>query len=115
MNIYVSNLSFDITNDDLKALFTPYGEVSSATVIMDKMSNRSRGFGFVEMQDETAATKAMEELNGSTVSGREIKVNEAKPKEDRGGGSRDGYRGGSNSGGGGRNFNKAGSYNQNRY
>jgi RNA recognition motif-containing protein len=83
MNLHVSNLSFDVQDADLKAFFTPYGEVTSARVINDKATGRSRGFGFVEMSDETAARKAMAELNESTVDGRNIKVVEARPKEDR--------------------------------
>lgn len=81
MNIYVSNLSFAVRDEDLREFFAEYGEVSSAKVIMDKISNRSRGFAFVEMPDETAAQKAIQELNGATVDGRSIKVNVARPKE----------------------------------
>ena len=83
MNIYVSNLSFNVQDEDLKEFFAEYGEVTSAKVIMDKMTNQSRGFGFVEMSDETASKKAITELDGATVEGRIIKVMEAKPKEDR--------------------------------
>jgi RNA recognition motif-containing protein len=83
MNIYVSNLSFNVTDEDLQSYFTEYGEVSSAKVITDKMTNRSRGFGFVEMADDTAAQKAIAELDGATVDGRAIKVNVAKPREER--------------------------------
>jgi RNA recognition motif-containing protein len=103
MNIYVSNLSFNVQDEDLKEFFTPYGEVTSAKVINDKETGRSRGFGFVEMSDDAAAKKAIAELNDAAVDGRTIKVMEAKPKEDkpRGGG---GFRG---NGGGG--------YNKNRY
>lgn len=106
MNIYVSNLSFNVQDDDLKGFFTPYGEVTSAKVITDKFTGQSRGFGFVEMPDDTAARKAMAELDNGTVDGRAIKVVEAKPREDRpsrgsGGG---GFRG--NSGGGGYNKNR---------
>ncbi len=81
MNIYVSNLSFAVKDEDLREFFTEYGEVSSAKVIMDKFSNRSRGFAFVEMPDDTAAQKAIQELDGAMVDGRSIKVNVAKPKE----------------------------------
>jgi len=98
MNIYVSNLSFNVRDEDLKAFFTPYGEVTSAKIINDKATGQSRGFGFVEMSDNAAAKKAIEELNDATVEGRNIKVTEARPKEPnsfRGGG------GGGNSGGGG--------------
>ena len=117
MNIYVANLSFAVQDEDLREFFTPYGEVTSAKVIMDKVSGRSRGFGFVEMSDDEAARKAIAELDGATVEGRAIKVNEAKPKEDKpfggggsrgggggygGGGGRGGYGGGGNRGGGDR-------------
>jgi RNA recognition motif-containing protein len=83
MNIYVSNLSFNIQDEDLKQLFASYGEISSAKVIFDKMSNQSRGFGFVEMSDDAAASKAIEELNGTSADGRTIKVVEAKPREEK--------------------------------
>jgi len=83
MNIYVSNLGFSLQDDDLKNLFKEYGEVSSSKVIMDKMTNQSRGFGFVEMPDEAAAQKAVKELNGYMTDGRSIKVSEARPREDR--------------------------------
>jgi RNA recognition motif-containing protein len=86
MNIYVSNLSFSMGDDELRGIFAEYGEVSSAKVIMDKFTNRSRGFGFVEMSDDGAAKKAIQELDGASVDGRPIKVNEARPREDRGGG-----------------------------
>jgi RNA recognition motif-containing protein len=82
MNMYVSNLGFDVQDDDLRSLFTPYGEVTSARVISDKVTGQSRGFGFVEMRDETAAKKAMTELNDAAVQGRNIKVVEARPKDD---------------------------------
>ena len=81
MNIYVSNLSFAVQDEDLRVYFAEYGEVSSAKVIMDKFTNRSRGFAFVEMPDDAAAQKAIQELDGATVDGRSIKVNEARPKE----------------------------------
>jgi RNA recognition motif-containing protein len=83
MNIYVSNLGFNVQDEDLKGFFTTYGEVTSAKVIMDKMTNQSRGFGFVEMSDDEASRKAIAELDGATVEGRTIKVMEARPKEDR--------------------------------
>src|SRR5579875_2737695 len=83
MNIYVSNLSFNVNDEDLRGFFTPYGEVTSAKVITDKFTGQSRGFGFVEMSDNTAAKKAIAELENSTVDGRNIKVTEARPKEDR--------------------------------
>jgi len=83
MNIYVSNLSFSVQDEDLRGFFTPYGEVTSAKVIMDKFTGRSKGFGFVEMADGTAATKAISELDNGVVDGRNVKVMEARPKEDR--------------------------------
>ena len=83
MNIYVSNLGFNVQDGDLKEFFTPFGDVSSAKVINDKFTGQSRGFGFVEMSDDVAAKKAITELDQSTVEGRTIKVTEAKPKEDR--------------------------------
>ena len=104
MNIYVANLSFDLQDEDLKALFVPYGEVSSARVIVDKMTDRSRGFGFVDMADETAGRKAIAELNGATAGGRPMKVNEAKPKSQ-----------GDLSGRGEMNYNNSSSFNQTIY
>ena len=101
MNIYVSNLSFNIQDEDLKGVFTSYGEVSSAKVITDKFTGQSKGFGFVEMPDTAAAQKAIAELNNGTVDGRTVKVMEARPREDRparGGGG--GFRGNNNRGGG---------------
>ena len=83
MNIYVSNLSFAVVDEDLKCYFAEYGEVTSAKVIMDKYTNRSKGFGFVEMSDDAAAQKAIAELDGATVDGRSIKVSVARPKEER--------------------------------
>ena len=83
MNIYVSNLGFSVQDEDLKEYFAEYGEVTSAKVITDKFTNRSRGFGFVEMPDEEAAQKAIKELNGAVVEGRSISVNVARPREER--------------------------------
>ncbi len=83
MNIYVSNLSFNVQDEDLREFFTEYGEVSSAKVIVDKFTNRSKGFGFVEMPDDEAAQKAIAELDGGIVEGRAIKVMIAKPREER--------------------------------
>lgn len=84
--MYVSNLGFQVTDQELKTLFTKYGEVTSAKVIMDRESGRSRGFGFVEMSDK-AAEEAMKDLDGTQVDGRAISVTKAKPKsDDRGGG-----------------------------
>ncbi|MES1216966.1 MAG: RNA-binding protein [Bacteroidota bacterium] len=83
MNIYVSNLSFAVQDEDLREFFAEYGEVSSVKVITDKLTNRSRGFAFVEMPDDAAAQKAIQELDGGMVDGRAIKVTEARPKEER--------------------------------
>jgi cold-inducible RNA-binding protein len=83
MNIYVGNLPFTTTSQDLENLFGEYGSVASAAVINDRETGRSRGFGFVEMDNEAGA-KAIEELNGKDFSGRALKVNEARPREDRG-------------------------------
>jgi len=116
MNIYVANLSFDVQDEDMKELFTPYGEVSTAKIIVDKVTGRSRGFGFVEMDNETAGRKAIAELNGTMMQDRPLRVNEAKPKEEKsfGGNSRSSSRS-SYGGGGGDNYNNANSYNKNRY
>ena len=81
MNIYVSNLSFNVQDDDLREYFAEYGEVSSAKVINDKVTGRSRGFGFVEMPNDDDAQKAIQGIDGATVDGRTIKVTEAKPRE----------------------------------
>ena len=87
MNMYVSNLSFHTTDVELKNLFQEFGEVTSAKVIMDKVSGRSRGFGFVEMPDEAASKQAMQELQGKEIEGRSLSVSVAKAKEERSGGS----------------------------
>ena len=97
MNIYVSNLSFNMQDEDLRQVFTEYGEVASAKVIMDKFTNQSRGFGFVEMPDNEAAQKAIAALNGASIQNKSIRVVEARPKEDRPARSNDGFR--SNDGG----------------
>jgi len=86
MNIYVSNLSFSINDEDLAKLFNGYGNVSSAKVIMDKFTNRSKGFGFVEMPDDAAGETAIKELNGKQVDNRSISVTVARPREERTGG-----------------------------
>lgn len=83
MNIYVSNLGFNLQDEDLKGVFTSYGEVTSAKVITDKFTGQSKGFGFVEMSDNDSARKAITELDNSTIDGRTIKVAEARPREDR--------------------------------
>ena len=80
MNIYVGNLSYEATQDDVRAAFEAHGEVSTVSIIMDKMTGRSRGFGFVEMPDQNAGTAAISALNLQEVKGRAMTVNEAKPK-----------------------------------
>jgi cold-inducible RNA-binding protein len=97
-NIYVGNLSYDTTQDQLQTLFEAHGEVSSVNVITDRGTGRPRGFAFVEMATEQAANAAIAALNGQEVDGRALTVNEAKPREPRGGGGRGGSRG--NRGGG---------------
>jgi|RhiMetdeSRZDD1v2_1073273.scaffolds.fasta_scaffold51972_2 RNA recognition motif-containing protein len=84
MNIYVSNLGSDIQDDDLKKLFTAFGEVSSSKIINDRETGRSRGFGFVEMPDDHSAKNAIEQLNGASVKGKTVSVVEARPKDDSG-------------------------------
>ncbi len=81
MNIYISNLSFTVADEDLENLFAEYGTVNSAKVITDKLSGRSRGFGFVEMADDEAAEKAVKAIDGRTIDGRPVKVTPAKPRE----------------------------------
>ncbi|MEZ7885351.1 MAG: RNA-binding protein [Bacteroidales bacterium] len=104
MNIFISNLSYAVNDADLRDLFAEYGEISSAKVIMDRESGRSRGFGFVEMPDETQAKKAIDELNQVQYDGKVINVNVAKPREARNDRPRGNYEGGfnrrSNNGGG---------------
>src|SRR3974390_3329579 len=98
-NIYVGNLPYDTTGDDLVQLFQAHGTVTSAQVIIDKFSGRSRGFGFVEMANDDEAPTAIDALNGTAFGNRPLTVNEARPREDRGGGGRGGYGGGGGSGG----------------
>lgn len=104
MDIYVGNLPYTYSNQDLEALFAPYGKVASARVVMDRETQRSRGFGFVEMANQTEADNGIRELNGKDINGRALTVNPSKPKEagsgrpSGGGGGR--YNG--NSSGGGR-------------
>ena len=83
MNIYVGNLAYSITDDDLREAFAAFGEVERASVIMDRDTGRSKGFGFVEMPDNAQAEAAINGLNEKDLSGRPIRVNEAKPREDR--------------------------------
>ena len=100
-NLYVGNLSFDVDSTSLEQLFSAYGTVVSANVITDRDTGKSRGFGFVEMSTNEEAQAAIEALDGQENGGRTIKVNEAKPRENRGGGGgRGGYGGGGGGGGG---------------
>jgi RNA recognition motif-containing protein len=99
MNIYVANIPWKATEEQLKQLFSEYGEVSSAKIIMDKVTQRSRGFGFVEMADDTAGKSAIDQLNGADFLGKNLVVNEARPREEGSGGG-----GRSNRGGGGGGF-----------
>ena len=122
MNIYVGNLSWGLKDQDLANMFAPFGEVTSAKIVMDKFTQRSKGFGFVEMPNDEQAQAAIAQLNGSEVEGRNLVVNESRPKEEgggggfkkrggfgggggggfkKGGGGGGGYRGGGSSGGGG--------------
>ncbi len=107
-NIYVGNLSYEATEDDLRQAFEAHGEVASVAIIMDKMTGRSRGFGFVEMPEKSQADAAISALNLQEIRGRAITVNEARPKGEGGGGGgggRGGYGGGRGGrGGGGRNW-----------
>ncbi len=83
MNIYVGNLAYTVTEDDLKEAFSEFGEISSVRLVTDKFSGKSKGFGFIEMPDNSEAEAAMGALNESSFKGRDIKVNQAKPREDR--------------------------------
>lgn len=83
MNIYVGNLPYSVTQDDLRDLFGEYGEISRANVIMDRETGRSKGFGFVEMPNDSEAKAAIDGINDKDVQGRNLRVNEAKPREDR--------------------------------
>ncbi len=85
-NLYIGNVSFETTNSDLEALFAQVGTVSSVNIIMDRDTGRSRGFGFVEMGADSEAQAAIEQFDGYELQGRALKVNEAKPREPRGGG-----------------------------
>lgn len=92
--LYVGGLAYSVTDEQLRTLLSAHGTVESATVVMDRMTDRSRGFGFVEMGTQEQAEKAISALNGTQVEGRTLTVNMAKPREDRGGGSRGGGGGG---------------------
>ncbi len=107
MNIYVGNLSSDVTEDDLRQAFEAFGQVESANIIKDKFSGESRGFGFVEIPSKTEAQKAIDEMNGKDLKGRAVNVNEARPRTERrggGGGGRGGGRGGFGDSRGGRRY-----------
>ena len=99
--LYVGNLAYSVTDSDLQTMFAPFGTVQSAQVIMDRDTGRSKGFGFVEMSSAQEATAAINGLNGKEVDGRQLTVNEARPREDRGGGGGGGGRSGGGGGGGG--------------
>jgi RNA recognition motif-containing protein len=113
-NLYVGNLSYKVTDEDLRSNFSEAGEVASAAIIKDKFTGQSKGFGFVEMKTDEGAAEAIKKFNGGTLDGKAITVNEARPKKEfgaggnRGGGNRDGgFRGGNRGGGGG---NRGGRY-----
>jgi RNA recognition motif-containing protein len=116
MNIYVANIPFKASEDELRELFEQHGEVSSVKIVMDRETNRSRGFGFIEMADSESGNAAINELNGYSFLGKELVVNEARPKTDapRGGGGGFGNRGGSGGGGGynSRGGNSGGGFNK---
>lgn len=110
MNIYVGNLNWGMTSDDLYNLFAPFGEVTTAKIVTDKFNNnRSKGFGFVEMADDDAARAAISQLNESDIQGRKIVVNESAPRQEGGGGD---YKKKSFGGGGGYNRGGGGGYNR---
>jgi RNA recognition motif-containing protein len=104
MNIYVGNLSWNLKDQDLNDLFTPFGEVASAKIVLDKFTQRSKGFGFVEMPNDEQAQAAIAQLNSSEVDGRNLVVNESRPKEEGSGG----FKKRSFGGGGGGGFKKGG-------
>ena len=105
MNIYVGNLSWGLKDQDLANLFAPFGEVASAKIVMDKFTQRSKGFGFVEMPNDEQAQAAIAQLNGSEIEGRNLVVNESRPKEEGGGG---GFKKRSFGGGGSGGYKKGG-------
>ena len=106
--LYVGNLAFQTTSQDLQQLFGQAGTVESASVIEDRDTGQSKGFAFVEMSTEDEAAAAIEQFNGKEVAGRALKVNEARPRENRGGGGGRGFGGGGNRGGGGYGGNRGG-------
>lgn len=110
MNIYVGNLSWSMTDEDLSSLFTQYGSVSSAKILKDKMNGRSKGFGFVEMEDDEAAKTAIANLNETEVQGRKLIVNESQPRPEGEGGYKKRSGGGGFGGGGGYKKSGGGGY-----
>lgn len=112
MRLYIGNLSRDVTEEDLREAFQAFGQVEEVTIVKDKFSNTSKGFGFVEMPVQDEAKKAIEELGGRELKGRSLDVNEARPKTDRprtgGGGGGGGWGGGRSAGGGGGNRSSGG-------
>ena len=109
MNIYVGNLSWNLKDQDLSDMFASFGEVASAKIVIDKFTQRSKGFGFVEMPNDEQAQAAIAQLNGSEVDGRNLVVNESRPKEGGDSGYKKSGGGGFNRGGGGGGFNRGGS------
>ena len=103
--LYVGNLSFRTTEDQLQQMFAPYGQIDSLKIVTDRDTGQSRGFAFVEVADDSAAQRAIDELNGREYEGRNLTVNEARPREERGGG-RGGFGGGRGGRGGGRGGNR---------
>ena len=110
MNIYVGNLSWTMTDEDLSSLFTQFGTVTSAKILKDKMNGRSKGFGFVEMEDDEAAKTAISNLNETEVQGRKLIVNESQPRQEGEGGCKKRPNGGGGYGGGGRSSGSGGGY-----
>jgi RNA recognition motif-containing protein len=107
MNIYVGNLSFDVSEENLQTTFGAFGQVNTATIVKDKYSGQPRGFGFVEMPDQNEARTAIENLNGKELLGRQMSVNEARPRADR--------RGSGHQGGGGSGGRRTGGYGRKNY
>ena len=108
MNIYVGNLNWNLSNDELRDVFEGYGDVNDCKIIIDRETGRSRGFAFIEMANSAEGNAAIEALDGYELMGRNLKVNEARPREDRGGGGRGGYGGGRGGGGYGGGGNRGG-------
>jgi RNA recognition motif-containing protein len=108
MNIYVGNLSWGLKDQDLANMFASFGEVASAKIVTDKFTQRSKGFGFVEMPNDAEAQAAIAQLNGSEIEGRNLVVNESRPKQEGGAGGGSGFKKKSFGGGGGGGFKKGG-------